>query len=131
MNNISTKDDYDIVSILKNITTDDQFFNKMKGISVFERYPYLKDQLPTVPYIQDILVTPFTLEQYYDIGTGRTKNNRVYSETDSKIYTKWAQELSVYQPKEDRLISYPFNSNLYLDYIGQQNVGMKKENFSI
>lgn len=121
----SVKDDYDIIDVLGKITSVNEYYSKMKGSSIFERYPYLKDQLPTTPYIQDILDTPFTLEQYYDVGTGRTKNGRVFSNTDSTSYTKLQENIKNYHPQPYRLKTYPFNSNLYLDYISETKIENK------
>lgn len=125
----SVKDDYDITDILSKITSVQDFYRKTKGTSIFERYPYLKDQLPTVPYIQDILNSPFTLEQYYDTGVGRTKNGRVITTKDVTSYTGLTNNLTNYKPESYRLSIYPYNSSLYLDYLNQPSNDITDNDF--
>lgn len=127
--NESIKEDYDILGILKNnINSINDLFQKMKGVSTYERYPYLKDQLPTITYIQDVLDRPFTLEQYYDTTntSGNTRNGKVYSNNDNSFYPNLKTNLDEYQPNSDRLLYYPYTSNLYLKYI---KTPLNNENF--
>ncbi len=124
----SIREDYDIVSILKNNVKDiNDLYNKMKGISPFERFPYLKDQLPTVPYIKDLLSTPFSIEQYYDDYTGNTRNGQVIKINNDDDYTQLTLNLKQYEPETHRINVYPYNSNLYLSYIKQST--FKRDEF--
>ena len=122
----SIKEDNDSIGALKKIQNIEQLYNKMKEVSIFERYPYMSDQLPTIPYIKDILDLPYTMEQYYDIGTltKRTKNGKPYNLNDNSLYKSLSSNLinDNYKPDDYRLLLYPFNSNTYLNYIDQTSI---------
>jgi len=130
------KEDNDLIDILKGyVTTIESLYDKLKGTSPFERWPYLQDSLPTTPYIKDIIDNPFTFEQYIEnanrTSTDVTKSILVNAASNNvfKIpkfnnnddYPKLNDNLRNYTPESYRKNIYPFNSNLYLDYLNQQD----------
>jgi hypothetical protein len=112
------EEDFDVISILKGVNTTDKLREKLKTTSPFERYPYYQDSLPTTPYINEFLNSPFKIEQY----SGATKN----VDTDNK-YTKLADNILNYKIEEYRMGIYPFNSDEYLLYLNQPQ--LLKDNF--
>ena len=68
-------DDFDVKGILKSqINNSSDLYLRMVGLSPFERYPYLKDQLPTTPYLVGSLNSPYKIDQY-DGGNGINYDN--------------------------------------------------------
>jgi hypothetical protein len=106
----SIKEDFDVMGFLqKEIKDSSSLYLRMVQLSIFEKYPYLKDQLPTIPYLNDSLNSPFSIEQY--VGTISTDHD-----TD---YPKLEDNLKNYAPESYRKNIYPFNSSLYLNYLNQ------------
>jgi hypothetical protein len=101
-------EDYDIIEILKTIDSPRALQDKMSGFSPFERYPYYQDQLPTVPYIVDVLNNDFKVEKY--VKTTNTSNQE-------DGFTNLIQNLKDYVSEDYRTRIYPFNSPTYLDYL--------------
>ena len=103
-------DDFDIKNILKTeIKNSGDLYLRMAGLSPFERYPYLKDQLPTTSYLVGSLNSPYNIEQYNG-GSGVNYDND---------YTKLSDNLKNYAPESYRKNIYPYNSSLYLSYINK------------
>ena len=50
--------------ILNTIDSKAKIEDYLLSFSPFERYPYVQDQLPTVEYINQLLATPFKIEEY-------------------------------------------------------------------
>jgi hypothetical protein len=112
-NNIkeSIKEDIDLVGLLKNsIKSYNDLVNFLKTTSQFERHPYQQDKLPTVPYIKDLLDSPFKIEQYV--------SNQI-KPTDDNLYVNLSKNLKNYVPEPYRKNIFPFNSVLYLSYLNQ------------
>ena len=112
-NNIkeSVKEDIDLVGLLKNsINSYSDLTKFLEATSQFDRYPYLQDNLPTVPYIKDLLESPFNIEQYVPDYT---------ESADDKLYPKLSDNLKNYIPESYRKNIYPFNSDLYLSYLNK------------
>jgi hypothetical protein len=106
----SINEDFDIVDMLKSqINSVSDLYIKMIGLSPFEKYPYLKDQLPTTPYISDVLNVPFKIEQY----------NGVTDVNNDSDYVSLSDNIKNYTPRSYRKNIYPFNSDLYLSYINK------------
>jgi hypothetical protein len=104
------EEDIDVVNVIKEITDQDKLRDKLKSTSLFERYPYYQDALPTTQYIDDFLIAPFNIEQY----SGATEN----ADTNGK-FTKLADNILNYKLEDYRLKIYPYNSDRYLSYINQ------------
>lgn len=114
----SFKEDNDIIDILKSsINSVNDLYNKMKGVSPFERLPYLEDQLPTTSYLVDIVNVPFKFEQYIDSANRTVGINQPPRTKCDDEYVLLLDNLINYKPDEYRKFIYPFNSNLYLDYL--------------
>lgn len=77
--------------------------------SPYDRFPYFRDHLPTVPYLKDIIESPFKFEKYGEV-------NRQRKAFKSKEIN---DELVKYVPEPYRTDIYPFNSDVYLDYINK------------
>jgi hypothetical protein len=114
-------EDLDIIEMLKSVLTvnkDDnaagitdsyhKFLAYLDSFSPFERAPYLKDFLPTVPYVKDIITQSFTLEQYGDAT--------IFVNND-KDYPKLSTFIKSYEPEKYRADIYPFKSPTYLSYL--------------
>ena len=107
----STKEDYDILSLLKEkVNTEQDLRTFLKSYSPFERYPYYQDQLPTIEYIKNVTKSPFSIEQY-----------NVYSGTTKVIDFKNLNSFLLdYKPETYRTSIYPFNSSTYLSYLNKE-----------
>jgi hypothetical protein len=129
-NNIKVKtiNDIDIVNSLLNIANPtnidtangitnavSKFLVSLQKFSPYQRYPYYVDDLPTVPYIQDIVSKPYSISQY-DTSTAKPQNA-----TDT-TYSELTKNLLNYTVEEYRHYIYPFNSPEYLSYLGETNV---------
>ena len=104
------KEDSDIIDILRTVTNRTKFDEYLLSFSPFERYPYLQDKLPTITYLKTLENYNFNLEQY-----GQT----VKSLKDSS-YSGLNQNLISYVSEDYRKSIYPFNSNLYLNYLNKK-----------
>lgn len=115
-------EDYGVISLLTDhVTNLDEFLFKMKYSSQFERYPNMRDGLPTVPYISDIVDKPFKFKQY--INSKNTKNT-------SDSYPNLKSNVTDYQVEDYRLNNYPFSSSLYLSYLKRTSVNKDDYNYS-
>ena len=117
----SISEDPDVISILKNnIKSIDDFINKLKGLSTYQRYPYLKDQLPTVPYIISLISKPYNIEQYSLTSiSGDTINGNPPNKNVDSDYPKLTEEILDYTPQLENTKLYPYNSKLYLNYLNK------------
>ncbi len=110
--NIQTifEEDYDIIGVLKQVTSVDTLESYMLSFSPFERYPYFQDKLPTIEYIKNIENKPFSIESIYS-GTKNNENNTAFVNlnNDLKSYS--------YKDGNYRYHVYPFNSEHYLNYL--------------
>ena len=77
--------------------------------SPYERFPYFRDHLPTVPYLKDIIDSPFKFEKYGSVN--RQRKSFKGKEINA--------ELVKYVPEPYRTDIYPFNSDVYLDYLNK------------
>lgn len=106
----SIQEDFDIIDILKeNIKNEDNLKSLMFSFSTYDRYPYYKDQLPTVSYFKQILGKSHKLEYYIPGDNSKTNNDNLYSELK--------ENLKNYKVEDYRKNIYPFNSNTYLSYL--------------
>jgi hypothetical protein len=80
----------------------------LQSFSPFERYPYYQDQLPTIPYIIS------SLESSHEITEYNVKNKKASGNNLTVLY----DNLQLYKSEEYRASIYPYNSNLYLSYLG-------------
>ena len=104
------KEDSDIIDILRTITDRNKFDEYLLSFSPFERYPYLQDKLPTINYLKTLENYNFKLEQY-----GQTTKA-----TKDSLYSGTNQNLINYISEDYRTSIYPFNSNLYLNYLNKK-----------
>lgn len=109
-------EDFDIIDILKNVSSQDKFVSFLQSYSPYERYPYFKEQLPTTTYIKNVLNYPFFIEQNSNVIKKNEKNVR---------YDKLENNLKNYNVEDYRRFIYPFNSTLYQGYVNNRN-----ENFN-
>jgi hypothetical protein len=90
------------------VKSEPDFYDILKSFSPFERYPYYQDQLPTVPYIKSSLETSHEITEY------NVKNRKVATTLISGLI----DNLNFYKPEDYRVNIYPYNSDLYLSYLG-------------
>ena len=102
------KEDYDIIDILNTIDSKAKIEEYLLSFSPFERYPYVQDQLPTVEYINQLLATPFKIEEYTTSKKSGESGN-LYKNLNSNLFSYLAEQ---YRTK-----IYPFSSEQYLTYI--------------
>jgi len=106
----SIQEDFDIIDILKSgIKNEDNLKSLMLSFSTYDRYPYYKDQLPTVSYFKQILSKSHKLEYYIPGDNSKTNNDKLYSELK--------ENLKNYKVEDYRKNIYPFNSNTYISYL--------------
>jgi hypothetical protein len=115
----SIGEDIELVDLCQKLTSIDSFITvspdgtKFDGYlpssSPHDRFTYLRDHLPTVPYIKDILEYPFKFEKYGSV-------NRQRKDFKSK---EMNDELVKYVSEPYRTKIYPFNSDTYLDYLNK------------
>jgi hypothetical protein len=104
------KEDNEIIGLLnQKVKNGEDLISMMKSYSPFERYPYYQDQLPTIPYLKDVVDNSFSIEQY-EVSD---KSPIPYS------YQKLNDNLLNYLPESYRKDIYPFNSDTYLSYLNQ------------
>lgn len=104
------KEDYDIIDILNTINNKSKLEDYLLSFSPFERFPYAQDQLPTVQYVNQLLETPFKIEEY------TTSNKKTES---GELYKNLNNNLINYKPESYRSKIYPFSSDQYLSYINK------------
>ncbi len=102
------KEDTDLLDILKTISTPDLLVNKMISVSPYERYPYFRDELPTVDYIKTLVNKPYKIEEYFNAPKNPDRDDK---------FQKLRNNLKNYKLEPYRLNIYPFNSTKYLSYI--------------
>ena len=105
----SIVDDPELIDLLKKVPNTQQLVEYMRGLSFYERYPYFRDQLPTVGYLQGVLEDPYKIEKY--TPSDKKENNELNEEFDGP--------LSQYEAETYRANIYPFNSPTYLNYLGK------------
>lgn len=114
---LQTGDDYNIINYLNSqIDNLDQFTLKLKENSLFEKYPYLVTQIPTIPYIVDGINKDFEIKKY-----DKTKNQQIHNDD----YKNLSNFLLNYKPEDYRSSIYPFNSKTYLSYLKQASFSPK------
>jgi hypothetical protein len=106
----SFNEDYDLVNLIKGLTTVDELKNYLLAYSPNERYPYYTDKLPTVSYIKDLSENSFKISQFYGPVIKKDKLN---------LYSKILNTLSDYKVEDYRKNIYPFNSTEYLSYLNK------------
>ena len=106
----SFNEDYDLVNLIKGLKTLDTLKNNLSLYSPVERYPYYKDQLPTVSYIKDLSENSFEIKQSYGPESKIDKSNS---------FSKLNQLLGDYKVEDYRKNIYPFNSTEYLTYLNK------------
>lgn len=84
-------EDADLVNIVKKIPNVDQLLEYMKGVSYYDRYPYFKDQLPTVGYLKNIIEDSYNFEKY---GSSTRTENRELSEEFNGILTQYERRIT-------------------------------------
>lgn len=104
----SFNEDYDLVNLIKGLKTLDTLKNNLSLYSPVERYPYYKDQLPTVSYIKDLSENSFEIKQSY---------GNEFKTDKSSSFNKLKALLENYKVEDYRKNIYPFNSSEYLSYI--------------
>jgi len=104
----SFNEDYDLVNLIKGLKTLDTLKNYLSLYSPVERYPYYKDQLPTVSYIKDLSENSFNINQ---LSSSETKNDKL------SIFPNLKKSLEDYKVEDYRKNIYPFNSTEYLGYL--------------
>ena len=103
-------EDIDVVDMLKeNIKTRDNLLSFMQSLSLYERYPYYVDQLPTIWYLKDALSQDFMVTKY--LKPTRTDDYNSYYEDLRKF-------IKEDEPQPYRANIYPFNSTTYEGYLG-------------
>lgn len=114
----SIEGNIDLIQVIKKLTTiEDSLISisadgqQLRGFLVEsspnERFLYFRDNLPTIPYLKDIIEYPFYLEKYSDF----TKSTSSFKRDELN------NELLRYTPEPYRKNIYPFSSKLYLDYL--------------
>ena len=107
----SIQDDDDLLGVLyNNVNSVSNLELLLPGVSVFDKYPYKKDNIPTTPSIVDVFESPFSIKQY-------TNLNKATSVEDK--YPKLTESLKSFTGPEYRTNIYPFNTPTYLSYINK------------
>ena len=106
----SFEEDYDLVNLIKGLKTLDTLKNNLSLYSPVERYPYYKDQLPTVSYIKDLSENSFEIKQSY---------GDEFKTDKSSSFGKLNAVLVDYKVEDYRKNIYPFNSTEYLTYLNK------------
>lgn len=113
-----TSEDFDIIDILKGITTQESLRSELFFASPFDRYPYYQDQLPTTDYIKNLYAKSFKIEQY----SGTKKNIDVKNK-----FIALKNQLSNYTLESYRTKLFPYSSDTYIRYVDRVEYG--DENF--
>ena len=110
-------EDPDVVGMLKTMTNITTLTENLLSFSPFDRYPYFEDKLPTTPYLKTIENTPFSIETSYS-------GNKNFEDTG--VFNKLKENLNdfTYESETYRLNIYPFNSDSYLNYLGEESFSL-------
>lgn len=119
--NTAIQSDVDVRAVLSRVISKNYATNGLTGYesdlynhSPFDRYPYFSEKISTFDYIDEMINSDFSIEEYSKIPKKQFENNG---------YTGFTKELENYTPEDYRLTIYPFSSQLYLkDYLGRKNV---------
>ena len=106
----SFNEDYDLINLIKGVSTIDILKNYLLSFSPLERFPYYLDNLDTVSYIKDIIETPFEIKQSY---------GNEFKTDKSSSFGRLKELLGDYKVEDYRKNIYPFNSSEYLSYINK------------
>ncbi len=121
-NNINEciQDDDDLLGVLyNNVKSNADLEKLLPGVSVFERYPYYKDNIPTTPSIVDVFEVPFSIKQYTNLNKTVSISNE---------YTELTKNLISFTGPEYRTNIYPFNTPTYLSYINKSSFDISELN---
>ena len=113
-----TKEDFDVIDVLKDVSTQETLRTYLYKTSPFDRYPYYQDQLPTTEYIKNLYSAPYKIEQY----SGSKKNVDVKNK-----FPYLTNQLSNYYLESYRKNIFPYSSDTYLRYVDRVEYG--DENF--
>jgi hypothetical protein len=114
----SIQDDDDLLGVLyNNVNSALNLELLLPGVSVFDRYPYKKDNLPTTPSIIDVFESPFSIKQYTNLNKASSVNDK---------YPNLTKNLETYIGDEYRKNIYPFNTPTYLSYIGKTSFDIEE-----
>jgi hypothetical protein len=115
----SIDEDIELIQLSKKLVNVDALINPspdgkvidgyIPSSSPYERFPYFRDHLPTVPYLKEIIEYPFKFEKYVDVS----KTAKSFKKDELNT------ELVKYVPEPYRKNIYPFNSGIYLDYLNK------------
>jgi len=109
---LKIKEDYDIKNLLSKINSIDDFINTLKNTTFYDKFQYFIDEYYITNYIDDVEQKSFNFEFY--------KNSKLNINNDNK-FTNTKNDLLNYKVDDYRNRNFPFNSNLYLSYIGKNN----------
>jgi hypothetical protein len=116
----SIQDDDDLLGVLyNNVKSDTDLEQLLPGVSVFDRYPYKKDNIPTTPAILDAFDFPFSIKQY-------TNESKTVSVADE--YAGLTENLKTFTGDGYRTNIYPFNTSTYLSYINKTSFDINELN---
>jgi len=119
-NNLKSQisEDYDIVDYIKtHVTTIPNLLDNLKKVSLYDRWVYQQDQLPTTQYLKDALGLDFNISKYIQNNKTDDKRNK---------YQKLSNYLFTYKPENYRKDIYPFNSDEYLKYINETSFNLSE-----
>ena len=106
----SFNEDYDLINLIKGVSTIDILKNYLLSFSPLERFPYYLDNLDTVQYIKDVIETPFEIKQSY---------GNEFKTDKSSSFGSLKDLLGGYKVEDYRKNIYPFNSTEYLTYLNK------------
>jgi len=106
----SFNEDYDLINLIKGVSTIDILKNYLLSFSPLERFPYYLDNLDTVQYIKDVIETPFEIKQSY---------GNEFKTDKSSSFGSLKKLLEDYKIEDYRKNIYPFNSTEYLNYLNK------------
>ena len=106
----SFNEDYDLINLIKGVSTIDILKNYLLSFSPLERFPYYLDNLDTVSYIKDTIETPFEIKQSY---------GNEFKTDKSSSFGSLKALLGDYKVEDYRKNIYPFNSSEYLSYLNK------------
>jgi hypothetical protein len=106
----SFNEDYDLINLIKGVSTIDILKNYLLSFSPLERFPYYLDNLDTVQYIKDVIETPFEIKQSY---------GNEFKTDKSSSFGSLKKLLEDYKIEDYRKNIYPFNSTEYLSYLNK------------
>lgn len=110
-NTINNKNDdnLELIAILKErVTSLPTLQTLLEMLSPFERFPYYSDQLPTIPFLKNVINQSYKIEQFV-VSTTKTNKDTNYNNLNN-----WLRN---YEVEDYRNLMYPFNSPLYQTYL--------------